>query len=117
MKARFIGFGEVELDGRRYGHDILVERGRITRREKGPSKARRHEFGHTPLTAAEHIPWHCHRLIVGTGADGALPITDDVLEEARRRGVELVAVPTDQACRMLSGADPDLTAAILHVTC
>jgi hypothetical protein len=117
VKARFIGFGEVELDGRRYGHDVVVEHGRVSRRHKGPSKDRRGEYGHTPLTAAEHIPWRCRRLIVGTGADGALPIANDVLDEARSRGVELVAVPTDAACRLLSRADPDETAAILHVTC
>ena len=54
---------------------------------------------------------------VGTGADGALPITDDVVAEAERRGVELIAVPTPEACRLLSRADPEDTAAILHVTC
>ena len=117
MKARFVGFGEVELDGQRYRHDVVVERGQVSRRHKGPSKDRRAAFGHTPLTAAERIPWHCRRLIVGTGADGALPITDDVIEEARRRDVELVAVPTGEACRLLTGADLDDTAAVLHVTC
>ena len=54
---------------------------------------------------------------MGTGEDGALPITDDLVAEAERRGVELIAVPTPEACRLLSHADPDDTAAILHVTC
>jgi hypothetical protein len=117
MKALFVEFGEVEVDGRRYGHDLVIERGHVGRRHKGRSRARRDEFGHTPLTLAEPIPWHCRRLIVGTGADGALPILDEVTAEAARRGVELVAVPTPEACRLLSRADPDDTAAVLHVTC
>ena len=117
MKAHFVAFGEVELDGRRYQRDVVVERGHTRRRDKGPSKSRRDEFGHTPLTLAEQIPWHCRRLIVGTGAEGALPVPEDVFEEGRRRGVEVVAVPTDEACRMLAEADPQETAAILHVTC
>ncbi len=117
MKARCIGFGEVEVDGQRYRHDLVVERGRVMRRHKGPSKRWRDEFGHTPLSTDERIPWHCRRLIIGTGVDGALPVLDEVLVEARRRGVEVVAVPTEEACRLLTGADPDETAAVIHVTC
>ena len=117
VKARFVGFGEIEIDGRRYARDVVVERGRVSRRHKGPSKARRDEFGHTPLTLEESIPWRCRRLIVGTGADGGLPIVPEIRDEARRRDVELIAVPTDEACRLLAAADPEETAAILHVTC
>lgn len=40
-----------------------------------------------------------------------------VVAEAARRGVELVALPTDEACAILSEADLHDTAAILHVTC
>ena len=42
----------------------------------------------------------CRRLIVGTGADGDLPITAELVAEAERRGVELIAVPTPEACRL-----------------
>lgn len=117
VKARFVGFGEIDVDGQRYTRDVVIERGRVSRRHKGPSKARRGEFGHTPLTLDESIPWGCRHLVVGTGADGALPIVPEVRDEARRRGVELIAVPTEEACRLLTGADPDDTAAILHVSC
>jgi len=117
MKARFVEFGEIELDGRRYRHDVVVERGQVGRRDKRASKPWRGDFGHTPLTLAEPIPWHCRRLIVGTGAEGALPILDEVFDEAGRRGVKVVAVPTAEACRLLSKSDPDETAAIIHVTC
>jgi len=56
-------------------------------------------------------------LIVGTGARGQLPIMPEVFLEAERRGVEVVAVPTEEACRLLAAADPRSVAAILHVTC
>jgi hypothetical protein len=114
--ARFLGFGEVEVDGRRYDRDVVIEGGRVRRRDKGPSK-RRGGHGHTPLTVAEAIPWGCRRLIIGSGAAGALPIDDAVREEARRRGVELVVAPTAEACETLSASDPNETAAILHLTC
>lgn len=117
MKARFVRFGIVEIDGRRYERDVMVVRGRVERRHKRASRPLRDQYGHTPLSLAEPIPWACRRLIVGTGEEGALPITDDVFAEAERRDVELIAVPTPQACRLLSSADLEETAAILHVTC
>ena len=117
MKARLVAFGNLKLEGEWYGRDVVIEAGRVRRRRKGASKARRGEFGHTPLTNAEEIPWGGRRLIVGTGADGALPIASDVYEEAERRGVRIEAMPTRDACRLLADLDPRDVHAILHVTC
>ena len=99
------------------GRDVVVERGRVSRRHKKESRPLRDRYGHTPLSLLEPIPWECRRLIVGTGVDGALPIDEAVVVEAARRGVELVALPTDEACALLSEVDRHDTAAILHVTC
>jgi hypothetical protein len=117
MDARLVAFGEVEIEGRRYTHDVVIERGRIRKRRKGPSKGYRDRFGHTPLSPDEDIPWHRSGLLIGTGAEGALPVMDEVVAEARRRGVELIAVPTDEACRLLRGLKRDRVNAVLHVTC
>ena len=116
MDARLVSFGQIEIDGQRYDHDVVIEAGRIRRRRKGPSKAHRDRFGHTPLSPEEAIPWSGHRLIIGTGASGQLPVMPSLYEEARRRGVEIITLPTAQACRLLSG-EADGVAAILHVTC
>jgi hypothetical protein len=83
-------FGSIEIDGVTYAHDVVIESGRIRKRKKGPSKSLRGGFGHTPLIAAEDIPWSCRRLVVGTGASGSLPVIDDVIAEAERRGLELI---------------------------
>ena len=74
-------FGSIEIDGVTYDHDVVIEGGRIRKRKKGPSKSLRGGFGHTPLTAAEDIPWSCRRLVVGTGASGSLPVIDDVIAD------------------------------------
>lgn len=117
MDARLVRFGEIEIDGRRYDADVVIERGRVRPRRKKPSKAFRDRFGHTPLSVEEAIPWHGRRLIVGTGADGLLPIMAEVRAEAARRGIELVALPTAAACRLLARLQPREVDAILHVTC
>ena len=117
MQARLVSFGLIEVDGTRFEHDVVLDRGSISKRRKKASKPLRDRYGHTPLSLLEPIPWDCRRLIVGTGADGALPIVPDVLDEARRRGVELLAMPTAEACALLDDADPASTNAILHVTC
>ena len=117
MKARLVRFGIIELDGERFERDVVIERGRVEKRHKKASQPLRDRYGHTPLSLLEPIPWDCHRLIVGTGADGALPIDPDVVADARRRGVKLVALPTEEACALLADADLETTNAILHVTC
>lgn len=117
MIAKLISFGEIEIDGQRFDRDVVIEAGRIRKRKKGPSKAYRDWYGHTPLSPGEEIPWSADRLIVGTGASGQLPVMPEVLEEARRRGVEVVLRPTAQACEILSEGDDGTIAAILHVTC
>ncbi|HET9723694.1 MAG TPA: hypothetical protein VFR44_07610 [Actinomycetota bacterium] len=118
MRMEFgrFAFGSIQVDGATFTHDVVIDRGRIRKRKKGPSKALRPRYGHTPLTPAEDIPWACRRLVVGTGAAGSLPVTDELVHEAERRRVELVTMPTAQAIEELRDASPD-TNAILHVTC
>jgi hypothetical protein len=117
MKARLVSFGRLEIDKHAYDHDVVIERGQIARRKKGPSKAFRDRFGHTPLSAAEHIPWSGSRLIIGTGAYGQLPVMDEVYQEARRRNVEIIVTRTEDACTLLAGVADNDVSAILHITC
>jgi hypothetical protein len=116
MRFGAFTFGSIEVDGNTYEHDLVVDRGRVRKRRKGPSKPFRPQYGHTPLSVAEDIPWDCRRLVVGSGANGALAVMPDVAEEADRRGVQLVVLPTSQAIEELGRRQHD-TNAILHVTC
>ncbi len=109
-------FGSVQIDGVTYEYDVVIDGGSIRKRKKKPSKPFRNAYGHTPLSAAEDIPWHCRRLVVGTGAHGALPIMEEVEREALARQVELLKVPTARAIEELAKRGKE-TNAILHVTC
>jgi hypothetical protein len=115
MQFEGFSFGSIRIDGIAYEHDILIDRGEVHKRKKKPSKQFRDDFGHTPLSAEEKIPWKCRRLVIGTGT-GALPVMDEVKLEAKRRHVDLLILPTAQAIEVLK-RDPRDTNAILHVTC
>jgi hypothetical protein len=117
MDARLVSFGVIEIVGRRFDHDVVLEHGVIRKRKKGPSKVHRDRYSHTPLSVDEAIPWSAPVLIIGTGALGQLPVMREIYEEARRRGVEVVTEPTEAACQRLRTADAEDVAAILHVTC
>jgi hypothetical protein len=116
MRIDHFAFGSIRIDGVIHDHDVVIDRGRVRERKKKPSKPFRGAFGHTPLSVEERIPWDCRRLLVGTGADGALPVMDEVKREAAHRKVKLLMVPTRKAIRELQ-AEPKDTNAILHVTC
>jgi hypothetical protein len=115
MRFQKFSFGSIRIDGVTYEHDVVIDGGDIRKRKKKPSKKFRDEFGHTPVSVEEKIPWRCRRLIIGTGT-GALPVMDDVKREAKRRKIELLVLPTTDAIEALK-KHPRETNAILHVTC
>jgi len=116
MRFQSFEFGSIRIDGKTYDHDVVVDRGVIRRRDKKASRSLRSAYGHTPLSLSENIPWECRRLVVGTGAHGALPLVPELRREADRRSVELVALPTADAIALLE-KDSEGTNAVLHVTC
>ena len=50
-------FGSIRIDGITYEHDVVIDHGRVRKRKKKASKEFLGEFGHTPLSAEEAIPW------------------------------------------------------------
>jgi hypothetical protein len=116
MKFEEFSFGTIRIDGATYEHDVVIDRGEVSRRRKKASKKFRDEFGHTPLSIEEKIPWKCRKLVVGTGAYSGLPVMGEVEREAQRRKIKLLVLPTVEAIKALQ-EDPEDTNAILHVTC
>lgn len=116
MRFDKFSFGSITIDGVTYEHDVVIDRGEVGKRKKKASKQFREGYGHTPLSAEENIPWKCRRLVIGTGANGALPVMEEVKREAERRQVELLILPTAQAIEALQKDRAD-TNAVLHITC
>lgn len=116
MQFDDFSFGSIEIDGVVHAHDVIIDRGTVRKRKKHASKKFRGAFGHTPLSAQEPIPWKCRRLVIGTGAFDALPIMEELKEEARNRGIDMIILPTAEAIKALK-QDAEDTNAVLHVTC
>jgi hypothetical protein len=83
MRFEAFSFGSICIDGTTYAYDVAIDRRRIRKRKKKPSKRFRDRFGHTPLSIEEDIPWKRRRLVIGTGT-GALPVMEEVNREAHR---------------------------------
>ena len=116
MSFEKFSFGSIQIDGKTFEYDVVIDRGSIRKRDKKPSKKFRERFGHTTLSLDERIPWGCQRLVIGTGRYGRLPVMEDLKQEAQRRKVELLILPTQEAIQELrhglKGAN-----AVLHLTC
>jgi len=106
MRIEKFSFGHITIDGVTYDHDVSS----TTARSGNKSRSRRrHCAKPSPIRRCrrQKIPWKCRRLVIGTGAHGNLPVTDDVKREAARRELELVILPTvepSRHCRRLRGA-------------
>ena len=114
MKIKHYRFGELKSDSEVYVKDIVIDRGEIKKRKKKKSKPYREQFGHTPLSIDENIPWSCKTLVVGRGMYKSLPVMNEVISGAKRRGVKLLMVNTEEALQYINKKDTNL---ILHLTC
>lgn len=116
MRFQSFSFGSIRIDNVTFENDVIIDQGEIRKRRKKSSKRYHDDFGHTPLSIEEEIPWKCRTLVIGTGMYGSLPVMDAVKKEAERRNVELIILTTTEAIEKLNG-NPEKTDAILHVTC
>ena len=105
-------FGRIVVDGEEHTRDLIVLPGRVV-----PDWWRRdgHSLAVEDLDEVrEELP---RRLILGCGAHGQLRPDPAVIEALENQGIEVVAVPTDEAVRRYGESDERQTAAALHLTC
>ena len=117
MDIEYPAFGTIVVDGMTYDHDVIIEDEQVKARDKKPSKALKGQFGHTPLSVDEDIPWSGGKLVIGSGYSGRLPVLPEVEEEAKQRGIDVVVMPTAEAVVLLNESEQIGLNAILHVTC
>ena len=105
-------FGRVLVDGEEHRRDLIVLPHRVVR-----GWWRREGHGLVLEDLEDVLDELPERLLIGTGADGRLRPDPAALDELRRRGVQVDAVPTGEAVRLFAQLDPSRTAAALHLTC
>ena len=111
-KLEDYSFGRITVDSEEHTRDLIVLPDRVV-----PDWWRRegHSLALEDLDEVQdELP---ERLILGCGAHGQLRPPAAVLEELRRRGVEVEALPTAEAVRRYGEFDARRTAAALHLTC
>jgi hypothetical protein len=105
-------FGHVVVDGKEQNRDVIVLPDRVL---TNWWRADGHRLAFADLDdALDELP---ESLVVGTGAYGQMRPDPETLNELRQRGVEVEALPTDEAVRRYGELDPRRTAAALHLTC
>src|SRR5258708_3029427 len=116
MQFEDFSFGSIRIDGITHEHDVVIDAGQIRKRKKKPSRKFRDNFGHTPLSIEEDIPWKCRRLVIGSGAYGGLPVMREVKREAGGRRAELLIGPKKEDIEVLKQESEERNG-MLQVTC
>ena len=106
-------FGHIVIDGVSYRQDLLIWPGKI--------KAdwwRQQSHLLQVNDVAEALAAAPEVLVVGRGQPGRLEVDRTLAAYLQDKGIELVAVPTKEACRIINSlADKRRVAAALHLTC
>jgi hypothetical protein len=111
-RIKSYAFGRIVVDGNEATNDVIVLPSRVV-----------HDWwrrdGHSLVLddlrdVLDELPEH---LVVGTGAYGRMRPDPDALRQLSERGIEVEALPTDEAVRRFEELDPARTAAALHLTC
>lgn len=120
MKPKIDGttFGAIMIDGEEIEHDVLIRlSGKVKKRKKKLSKAV-YGTSHTiSLAEAEHVfEKGAERLIVGTGQQGNVRLSDEAAAYFKDRKLEVGLLLTPDAIRRWNKAK-GATIGLFHVTC
>jgi len=106
-------FGSVTIDGTSYDSDLIVCPDGVR-----PDWWRKEGHGLCPEDLSAVIEVGVELLIVGCGAYGVLKVPETTREWLEGKGIELVALPTGEACERYNElAAGRKVAAGLHLTC
>ena len=106
-------FGEIVVDGRRYTSDVIIYPERV---DDSWWRKQGHSLCFDDLRDIMAV--RPEVLIIGCGASGVLKVPDKTREYITSQGVELIAAPTEAACRQYNELNTEKrVVAGLHLTC
>jgi len=106
-------FGHIVIDGVSYRQDLLIWPGQI---KKDWWRQEAHLL--QVADVAEALAAGPEVLVVGMGNPGRMQVDQALAAYLKDKGIDLVAVPTQEACRLINAmAGKRRLAAALHLTC
>jgi len=106
-------FGQIVIDGVTYRQDLLIWPGTI---KKDWWRLEAHLLQVPDV--AEALAARPQVLVVGMGQPGRLQVAADLAQYLKENDIDLVAVPTAEACRIINSlSGKKRLAAALHLTC
>lgn len=113
-----VKFGAITVNGKTYGHDIVIyPSGRIERRKKEISK-RKHDTSHKldPEELTEYLREDFDVLVVGTGMYGMLSLLPESRALVGNR--EIIEKPTRDAAELFNELRKEKRVlGVFHITC
>lgn len=113
MRIQSYRFGEIVIEGEKYGDDVIVFADRV---RAGWWR----EEGHLLQVAdlKEALEAEPEALIVGTGTQQGMQVASEVVSHTKKAGIELLAYDTRMACQMFNElVGKRKVVAVLHLTC
>ncbi len=116
MKITSYGFGNIEIDNRRYTSDLKIINGKIKPNWWRKDGHKLHIEDITDIIEAKP-----KKLIVGTGYSGLMRLAGGLEEKLRKLGIEIEALPSKKAVNRFNNAveeyGVDQVAFAIHLTC
>lgn len=112
-------FGSITIDGRTYGHDVVIRRsGKVEKRQKNLSKE---QYGTSHIISKAEAKAifedACNLLIVGSGQQGNVHLSPEASAYFEKKGCRVVVEPTPEAIHTFNGTQERKKVGLMHVTC
>ncbi len=121
MRIDAFKFGSIEIDGKRYAKDVLIDcAGGIRKRKGGFLKFGSHNISREEIEDLAGMEGKPDLIIVGLGTSSAAKLDPEANTWASESGVELVAVPSAEAVENFNQEQEKgdrKVAALIHITC
>lgn len=112
MKIESYEFGEIVIDGKIYRRDLIILGDKIVEnwwREEG------HFLKIEDLY--EVFEYKPEVLIIGTGANGLMKVSDDLIKKLNEEGIEFYILKTKDAVKKFNEIKDKKKAGAFHLTC
>jgi len=105
-------FGKIVVDGKTYENDIVIFPDRTVQNWQASIN---HSIRLIDTKALMTGP--VNKLIIGIGFNNGCSVTDDIVEYAVSKNIELHILDTREAVKLFNGSSKDGLAACFHVNC